>query len=208
MKEAILAYIEPLASLAQNISPERKVILKQISQFIVDRAKENNEAKLTYICTHNSRRSHFGQVWAQVLADYMGLSHVESFSGGTEETACHKNTLKALQSIGFDVSNLSTENNQKISIGSGDREMLAWSKVYDAPENPQNAFCAILTCSEADQGCPYVAGAAKRIACPYQDPKQADGSSEETQAYLNTSMLIATECWYVMSEAKQALKDR
>lgn len=206
MKDSILSYIKSLPNIAENIQGERKKVLEQISSFIVDKAKQDEKALLIYICTHNSRRSHFGQIWAQVLADFMKLNHVETFSGGTEETVCHPNTLKALQSIGFEINTTNTVNNVKVSITNGDKIMQAWSKVYDTPENPQTGFCAILTCSEADNGCPFVIGAAKRISCPYDDPKQADGSAQESDAYLQTSLLVAAECWYVMDHAKRALQ--
>lgn len=205
MNKAISNYIAMLAAHAENISESRKVILNEISDFIINKSNKGDKALLNYICTHNSRRSHFGQIWAQVLADSMQLNTVISYSGGTEETACHHNTLKAMQEIGFDISDLDTSSNKKVTVGSGQRDLLVWSKVYDDDSNPQQGFCAILTCAEADQACPLVLGAEKRVACPYEDPKNADGSPDEKEAYLHTAKLVATETWYVMNRAQKHL---
>ena len=205
MNTAITAYIAKLPKLAEAIPRERKVILNEISDFIINKKKLGEKALLNYICTHNSRRSHFGQIWSQVLADAMLLTDVKSYSGGTEATACHSNTLQALQNIGFKISDLDSSNNKKITVSNGAKEQIVWSKTYDNSNNPQQDFCAVLTCTEADEACPLVLGAEKRVACPYIDPKAADGTASEKDAYLHTSQLVATECWYVMNRVSKVL---
>jgi hypothetical protein len=42
---------------------------------------------------------------------------------------------------------------------------------YDDSFNPQSAFAAILTCSQADGACPFIAGAEKRIPITFEDQK-------------------------------------
>jgi protein-tyrosine phosphatase/arsenate reductase len=56
------------------ISKERKEILKSTAAMIASEIDSGRKAKLIYICTHNSRRSHFGQVWVNVVAEFYGLS--------------------------------------------------------------------------------------------------------------------------------------
>jgi arsenate reductase len=45
-----------------------------------------------------------------------------------------------------------------------------FSKKYDDEFNPKSEFAAIMTCSQADGGCPFIAGAEKRIPITYEDP--------------------------------------
>lgn len=56
-----------------------------------------------------------------------------------------------------------------------------------------------MTCSQADIDCPFIAGAEKRIALPYDDPKLADGSDQQDEVYEESSLKIATEMFYVFS---------
>jgi hypothetical protein len=71
--------------------------------------------------------------------------------------------------------------------------------VYADAANPQREFCAIMTCSQADEACPNVAGAANRIAIPYEDPKAADGTPEEAAVYDERCAQIARETLYAFS---------
>ena len=78
-----------------------------------------------------------------------------------------------------------------------------WSKKYDDAPNPQQDFCAVMTCSEADKNCPIVFGALDRISLPYNDPKEADGTPEEAARYDERCLQIAAELWYVMQQASK-----
>ena len=75
--------IEHLTHEFEIIPPGRKQILKGISDFI----DSHKVANIIFICTHNSRRSHIAQVWAQTAASYFNISNVYAYSGGTEATA-------------------------------------------------------------------------------------------------------------------------
>ena len=59
-----------------------------------------------------------------------------------------------------------------------------------------------MTCSQADGGCPFIAGADKRIAITYEDPKAFDNSAQQAQKYYERSLQIATELFYVFSKIK------
>ena len=65
--------------------------------------------KYTFICTHNSRRSQFTQVWAKIISDYYGFN-INSFSGGTEVTNCNTRTIASFERMGFKVKNTAGEN--------------------------------------------------------------------------------------------------
>jgi hypothetical protein len=82
---------------------------------------------------------------------------------------------------------------------------LLFSKVYSDACNPQELFAAVMVCSDADQACPIVFGAEERISLPFEDPKDYDGTPEETERYDETCHLIATEMFYTMSLVKNKL---
>ena len=60
-----------------------------------------------------------------------------------------------------------------------------------------------MTCSEADAGCPFVAGAEKRFPVTYEDPKAFDGTPRQREKYLERSLQIATEMAYVFSHVSK-----
>ena len=59
-----------------------------------------------------------------------------------------------------------------------------------------------MTCSSADQGCPIVLGADKRIALTFEDPKAFDNTPLQKEKYLERSLQIATELKYVFENIK------
>ena len=60
-----------------------------------------------------------------------------------------------------------------------------------------------MTCSQADGGCPFIAGAEKRIPITFEDPKNSDNTPEQAQVYAERSLQIATEMFYVFSKISQ-----
>lgn len=192
MYQDIIKYID---SLDQSIDESRKPVLNQLADYI----KNNEDVKLNFICTHNSRRSHLSQIWAQVFAHYAGIK-VETFSGGTEATAFHPNAVAALERAGLKISNNGGANPRyQVSFSDDLDPMICYSKVFDEPANPQVDFAAVMTCSEADSGCPFVPGAKARIKLFYEDPKISDGTPEEAKTYDERCAQIASEMKYIFS---------
>lgn len=153
-----------------------------------------------YVCTHNSRRSHFGQVWAAVAADYYHISDIETYSGGTEATAFNPNAIHALQQTGFEIIREDDGANPHYTVRFGvQRSTNCFSKVFNAPENPHESFAAIMTCSDADENCPFIPGVELRIGTTYEDPKAFDNTPLQDEKYLERSNQIARECLYVFS---------
>lgn len=184
-----------------SLSEERKKTLSTISKYIQKKQDQHQPVNLVYICTHNSRRSHFGQVWAAVAANYYGIKNVHTFSGGTEATVFNPNAIHALRSVGFKVNAESNSQNPHYLVQFGEKEAtICFSKVYDHEVNPSNDFAAIMTCSDAEENCPYIPGAELRIATTYEDPKKYDGTPLQDEKYLERSMQIAVECLYVFSK--------
>ena len=187
--------------LTQNfdqIPIERKAVLQKIAAFVQAGQDKQIAINLVYVCTHNSRRSHFGQVAASLAASFYGVQHVHTFSGGTEATAFNPNAIKALQSLGFEVVSDNKTDNPVYTVSFGEGlSTTCFSKVYDHPSNPNQDFAAIMTCTDAEQNCPFIAGATLRIATPYLDPKASDGQPDQDATYLARFTQIATETFYV-----------
>ena len=193
-----------------SIDAQRKSELDALANWVAGSLHAKQSAQLTFICTHNSRRSHFAQVWAQVAAIQAGLSGVITFSGGTEATACNPRTIRALERAGFDIAvqadSAQTQNpTYLVSAGASQSPMACFSKVYSDKANPSSEFAAVMTCSEADKGCPVVYGAEARFSLPYVDPKMSDDTEDEIETYDLRLRQIATEMIYVMEKAAQIM---
>ncbi len=186
------------------IPAERKTILQPLIDYIQEKVDKQQEVQLNFICTHNSRRSHLSQVWAQALAYYFGLKNVFCYSGGTEATALFPMAAKTLENSGFKISTISEGTNPIYSIKytENSHPIIGFSKTYDAEFNPTSKFAAIMTCSQADVGCPFIAGAEKRIPVTYEDPKAFDSTPQQAVKYKERSIQIATELCYVFSQIK------
>lgn len=198
--------IEVIADLnLQNISEERRAILQPLVSYIQEKVDNKKEIRLNLICTHNSRRSHLSQVWAQTAAAHYGITNVFCYSGGTEATAMFPMAAKTLENQGFQVKIIAEGKNPIYAIKNAKNAapIIGFSKTFDDDFNPQSEFAAIMTCSSADQGCPFIAGAEKRFPITYEDPKAFDNTPQQAEKYEERSLQIATEMLYVFSQIKK-----
>jgi protein-tyrosine phosphatase/arsenate reductase len=197
-------YCSNLAHGFDSIPQERKELLKKISAYITEKRKEKKPVNLVYICTHNSRRSHFGQVWAKVAGHYYDIPDVNTFSGGTEATAFHANAINALKRAGFEIRPVHLEKNSLFHVFYDDQQkpIECFSKVYDDPKNPQKEFAAMMTCSDAEENCPFIPGVELRIGTTYDDPKVFDDTDQQDAKYDERCRQIALETLYVFSLVK------
>jgi len=188
-----------------QISNERKMELQRLIDFIKTKVSTNATINLNFICTHNSRRSHLSQVWAQVAAYYFNVKNVYCYSGGTEATALFPMAAQTLSSAGFQIVKLSDQSNPVYSIKYAENEhpVIGFSKTYDDEFNPKSEFAAIMTCNNADVGCPFIPGADKRIPVKYDDPKAFDNTLQQKEKYEERSNQIASEMLYVFSQINQ-----
>lgn len=186
----------------ETISTERKAVLQPLVDHIQGKINQKQTVNLNFICTHNSRRSHLAQIWAQTAALHYSIPQVFCYSGGTEETALFPKVAETLANQGFEIMQISEGNNPVYGIKCSENALpiIGFSKTHDHPLNPKTEFAAIMTCSEADEGCPFIAGAEKRIPITYNDPKISDGTSEQAQVYVNRSLEIASEMFYIFSQ--------
>lgn len=187
-----------------QIPEERKQILNLLVEFIEKKKKAGEPVTLNFICTHNSRRSHIAQLWAQAAAHYYGIKRVVCFSGGTEATAFNPRAVKAMQAAGFTIIKTKEGENPVYEVRYADdaEPVIAFSKTYDDPFNHNKDFAAIMTCSHADENCPLALGASGRIALTYDDPKEFDGTPLESEKYAERVHQIGTEIFYAFSQIR------
>jgi arsenate reductase len=201
MNAKLAEYIEGVVGGLGAIPEERKRELEQLADFVRERRAAQQDAKLTFICTHNSRRSHLSQLWAATAAAHYKVDRVATYSGGTEATAFNPRAVAAIERAGFSVENPGGNNpHYQVKYGASGPQMECFSKKYDDPANPSEGYAAVMTCSHADEACPFVKGAAFRIPIRYEDPKVADGTPGEAAKYDERCHQIATEMFYVFSK--------
>ena len=189
----------------KSISSERTTILQALIDYIQNKIEEQQEIRLNFICTHNSRRSHLSQIWAQTMASHFSIQHVFCYSGGTEATAMFPKVSETLVQQGFQIEKLSDEKNPiyVVKYDRNEHPIVCFSKTFDAAFNPSGAFAAIMTCSTADEACPFIVGAERRLPIRYDDPKAFDGTNLMDAKYTERSIEIATEMYYVFSKIKR-----
>lgn len=185
-----------------NISEERIEVLNPLIEYIQSKIDEKKDINLNFICTHNSRRSQFSQIWAQTAANYYGIP-ANCYSGGVEVTAFNERAVESIKRSGFRVSSKGDTNPIYSIFYANDAEPIsAFSKLFDDPINKAKQFAAVMTCSHADDNCPFIPGTEKRIPVRYEDPKAFDDTSQEEEKYDERSLQIASEMFYVFSKIK------
>jgi arsenate reductase (thioredoxin) len=187
-----------------TISEERKEVLTPLVDYIQNKVNANEEIRLNFICTHNSRRSHLSQIWAQTMAFHFNIKNVFCYSGGTEATAMFPKVAETLTNQGFQIQQLSNTSNPvyAVKFDTNEAAILCFSKTFDDAFNPNSEFAAIMTCSSADAGCPFIAGAEKRFPIRYDDPKAFDGTELMDVKYTERSLEIASEMYSIFSKIK------
>ncbi len=197
--------VEKLISEFHSIPAERKALLQQLVNFVEKKIKVGQPAHLNFICTHNSRRSHLSQIWAQAAAYYYHVPDVFCYSGGTEATAFNPRAVKAMQEAGFVITMTQAGDNPCYEVRFADKAspVIAFSKKYDDPFNHNQDFAAIMTCSHADENCPLVLGASGRVALTYNDPKEFDGTPLEVAKYSERVHEIGREILFAFSQVNR-----
>ena len=187
-----------------TVSSERQAVLKPLVDYIQNKVNLQEEIRLNFICTHNSRRSHLSQIWAQTMAFHFNIKNVFCYSGGTEATAMFPKVAETLTNQGFEIQKISDIENPvyAVKFDENQHSIICFSKTYFDEFNPKTNFSAIMTCNNADEGCPMVFGADSRFPIKYDDPKAFDGTELMNEKYAERSLQIASEMYYVFSQIK------
>lgn len=202
ISQKIIKYIDSLEKRFDEIPEERKELLSSLTKYINNKVKNNSIVNLTFICTHNSRRSHMSQIWAQTAADYYEIPNVKCYSGGTEATAFNPRAVKAVRKVGFKIEQNDESENPTylVHFSEGKEPLQCFSKVYNDEFNPNKDYAAIMTCSDADENCPVVFGAEERFPIRYEDPKEFDDTELEELKYLERFEQIGIEMLFVFNK--------
>tara|TARA_B100000768_G_C11268665_1_gene372327 strand:- start:828 stop:1442 length:615 start_codon:yes stop_codon:yes gene_type:complete len=190
----------------QKFDESRLSVLNELSAYLLGEIQEGKIPKVNFICTHNSRRSVLAQTWMTVLAGSFNLK-VKSFSGGTEVTEVNKRVIYSLRRMGFSVisDELELNSNYEITFSDSLEPIICFSKLFSDEVNPSVGFLAVMTCGSADENCPIVPGAERRLPIKYEDPKKFDDSPLESLMYDARSIEIAAELYYVLFNVKSDL---
>ena len=205
---AISNYCQSLEKQFDQIPTFRKKELLRLGNYLVEKYTQDEIPQLIVICTHNSRRSHLGQIWLSVGADYYNLPEIKTFSGGTEATAFNPRAVAAIQKVGFSIHIEKEDVSNPLYHITWSKNQIpypAFSKRYNEPLNPTKEFGAIMVCTSADEGCPIVAGCDFRIALPFDDPKAFDDTDLEIQKYDERCEQIGREMLFVLKNVKDEL---
>jgi arsenate reductase len=182
------------------ISTERLQLLDEMAVYLQEKISNRKEIRLNFICTHNSRRSQFSQIWAQTAAAYYGIE-AYCYSGGVEVTAFNPRAVAAIQRDGFKVVKNEGENPLYFVFYSEEEDpIVTFSKVVEDAVNATKEFAAVMTCDHADENCPFIPGAEKRFPLRFEDPKAFDDSPLEEKMYSERSHQIGAELFYLFEK--------
>ena len=187
-------------------APDRIEKLESIAK-----AFANEEVlKVNFICTHNSRRSHFSEILFRTAALHYELNHVQTFSGGTEGTALYPVVAQSCKRFGFEIIEMQACEQRAWKIFHPTLETesttpLLFSKVYSHELNPQEGYHAIMVCDSANEACPVVFGAKERHSLMFVDPKRSDGTEQQSKVYDETLVHIASELGYIARRVSELI---
>jgi arsenate reductase (thioredoxin) len=107
--------------------------------------------RVLFLCTHNSARSQM----AEAFLNELGAGRFKAFSAGTEARGLHPLSIQAMAEAGIDIS-------------------LQESKTLNAFAG-EDFDVLITVCDEANEACPYFAGARERQHWSFPDPSAVVG---------------------------------
>jgi arsenate reductase len=191
---ALRSFTEERTAEFERITADRRKELENLAADLRIRLEREHGAELIFICSHNSRRSQMAQLWARLSAQYYGIEGLRFYSGGTGATAFHPNAVEAMNRAGFRIRVETPGPNPVYRVRFPEEgEEKVYSKRFDDPLNPAEGFIVVMTCSEADEACPFVPGSSARYAIQYEDPGSSDGTPGEQEAYAARCRQIARE---------------
>jgi len=194
------SYMDSIIGESEKINDQRKSQLQPVMDYVLNVISGGREPQLLFVCTQNSRRSMFTQVWAQLAGWVCGIKNFHSHSAGSELAALHSNTRDALIRAGIKIDQLTGGENPlyRAVFSEAFPSMYLFSKQVNFSENPKKDFGAVLVCVEDAETCPFIPSAEVRIPLPYDDPKKFDDTDQIAAAYDRSSQQIASEMFYVM----------
>lgn len=175
--------------------------LEEAGTYIINRLNTGKEASISFVCEHNSRKSHLGQIWTQMATQYYGIDNVKCYSGGTTPTYVNQRIIKVLENTGFQISEKGFAGKGPIyylSYNKPSQGFEIFSKRYDHAMNPDTNYIAITLCYNPEECCPISGGADEQLTIPYEDLQPYDNTPLETKMYDEQCRSIARDMFYMM----------
>ncbi|MFO1065268.1 MAG: hypothetical protein U0892_15490 [Pirellulales bacterium] len=217
LNPAITTHLDLLATSLDQLNPAHEESIAKLAAWIAENQAEQKPLHVIIVCTGNSRRSMLGSCMGNAAAAYYGFENLHFHSGGTAPSAFNSRTINTLRSIGFKIDATGEEAARgsvetanpicNVSWGEG-LQSVEFSKHYGDARNPQSDFAAVMVCTDADEGCPIVKGAALRISMPFFDPKAYDDGALEAAKYAEERDNIARTMLSVLARARRIASNR
>lgn len=204
--EDLMKYCGSVEAEFNHIPDSSKMKLIEAGKYIISRLEEGNEARISFVCEHNSRMSHLGQIWTRMATLYYEIENIESFSGGTTPTYVNHRILNALDHTGFKISETGMAGHgPKYLLDSGNPENAfeIFSKRYDHHMNPDTAYIAVSLCYNTEECCPISGGADLQLSMPYEDLQPWDNTPSESVRYDEQCRIIARDMFYMIDYVKK-----
>ena len=115
-----------------------------------------SKTKVLFLCTGNTARSQMAEAFLRAYAD----DHFDAFSAGLEPHDINPLTTRVMAERGFDMA--------------GQRP-----KSLNEFLGTMHFGYLITVCQRAQEKCPIFPGVSHRLAWPFEDPAQAEGTEEE-----------------------------
>jgi hypothetical protein len=198
----LMSYCQSLQDEFVNVPDSTGKMLKEAGTYIIDHLNSGRETSISFVCEHNSRKSHLGQVWTQMAAQYYGIDSVICYSGGTTPTYVNQRIIKALENTGFQISEKGIAGEGPIyylNYNKPSQGFEIFSKRYDHAMNPDTNYIAISLCYNPEECCPITGGADEQLTIPYPDLQPYDNTPLETKMYDEQCRMIARDMFFMMN---------
>ena len=203
--EALTPYCESLEDEFNNVPDSTQEQLKVAGTYIINRLNNGQIASISFVCEHNSRKSHLGQIWTTLATQYYQLDHVKCYSGGTTPTYVNQRIINALGNTGIQISEKGIAGHGPkylLDYGKSSRGFEIFSKRFDHPMNPDTNYLAISLCLNPDECCPISYGADKQLSIPYEDLQPFGNTPLESAKYDEQCRMVARDMFYMMDFVK------
>ena len=197
----LMSYCQSLPHEFVNILNSTEMMLKKAGNYIISQLDNGRDASICFVCQHNSRKSHLGQIWTQMACLYYGINNVNCYSGGTTPTYVNSRIIKALNNTGFRISrndDIIDRPKYYLNFGNPSIDFELFSKRYDHQMNTNANYIAISLCNNPEECCPITYGADEQLIIPYDDLQKYDNSSLESVKYDEQCRRIARDMFCMM----------
>ena len=183
MNNKLDSYIQKIENF-KPVKEEEEIIFNTIN-------KLNSYLKLcrdiVFVCTHNSRRSIYCEVWGKIIANKYS-KNINFYSAGTKKTSVYGEVIKSFSRLG-----IKSKGN---IIQYKEKSILLKSKTLE--EIQLDKFICIFTCSKAERSCPIDTRSVVNIPLLFDDPKKFDGLKNERIEYQKTCSQIAEKINFIL----------